>query len=213
MRSSLGFGLGISRVNRGFGRLARFLVEHRLFDHVLEIGSVLRTNVDFDVVFVIDLTDFDQLEADQLEQRAERAHERFARWHVVEALHQPTQTDVAPGSKSMDDLIDVETQRARVGGDVMGSVGERLAHQPRKARQEVPDGELSEIELALGRSLVLLVESALRLARAFGVARFELLGRTAEAAVLEQALDQLVLGDRARSSSSISSRSAGASGS
>jgi hypothetical protein len=71
----------------------------------------------------------------------------------------------------------------------------RLAHEARERREEVPRGQLAEVQLALGcvvRELVLEAAEVLELAPA--PALLEVVRGALEAAVLDQALDQLVLG-------------------
>src|SRR6185295_2829054 len=92
------------------------------------------------------LLDGDQAELDELEQGAERPDERLAGALGLEVREQRAQRDFAEVEDLARELVDVEAQRPQVGVDVVGTSGLGLAQKSRVLREEIPRGQVAELE-------------------------------------------------------------------
>ena len=180
------------------GRL-ELVVEAGAADDLIQIALEVRPQTDPDLVPTPLLDRARDPYLHQLEQGTEGPHQHLAGGLPVLPHRLPDDVPQAHLRSFLEgggQLLYVEAQGALVRGDLQGAIDQGLAHQARVGAQEVPLGQLAEVELhrrdGLGPALA--ADLAAEEGAALLEAIVELPRGALEVAVLDQPLDQLVPG-------------------
>ena len=137
-----------------------------------------------------------QADLHQLEEGAEGADHSLAGRHVAHGVHEVLEGRAARATADGGpDGLYVPTKGSRVALDGVRPARQGLPHQPREGGEQVPGADLSEVVAALRLvigDLAAIPPGVLQGAPVEAV--LKIVGGALEAAILDQALDQLVLG-------------------